>query len=84
MQSSNRAFVSVAFTLLLINPATRVLGQDLGFSPMPMGESINSAKLIRNRVQRVTSDASRLASGIYFSRLQFGGKELVRKPVLMK
>jgi len=61
MQSSNRAFVSVAVTLFLINPATRVLGQDLGFSPMPMGESINSAKLIPNRVQRVTFDASRLA-----------------------
>jgi len=34
--------------------------------------------------QQVTFDASKLASGVYFSRLEFGGKELLKKMVLLK
>jgi hypothetical protein len=34
--------------------------------------------------QRVTFDASRLASGIYFARLQAGGMQLLKKMVLVK
>ena len=33
---------------------------------------------------QVTFDASRLASGIYFSRLEFGGKMQIRKMLLLK
>jgi hypothetical protein len=33
---------------------------------------------------RVVLDASRLASGLYFSRLEFGGKQILKKMVLMK
>ncbi len=33
---------------------------------------------------RVVFDASRLASGLYFARLEFGGKQILKKMVLMK
>jgi predicted outer membrane repeat protein len=34
--------------------------------------------------QQVVFDASRLASGVYFARLQFGGKQLLKKMLLLK
>ncbi len=34
--------------------------------------------------QRVVFDASKLASGVYFSRLEFGGKQQLKKMILMK
>ncbi len=34
--------------------------------------------------QRVVFDATKVASGVYFSRLEFGGKQQVKKMVLMK
>ncbi|HEY6952753.1 MAG TPA: T9SS type A sorting domain-containing protein, partial [Bacteroidota bacterium] len=34
--------------------------------------------------QQVVFDATKLASGVYISRLEFGGKQLLRKLVLMK
>jgi hypothetical protein len=35
-------------------------------------------------VQQVTYHASKLASGTYFSRLEFNGKQLIRKMTLLK
>ncbi|HTP80807.1 MAG TPA: T9SS type A sorting domain-containing protein, partial [Bacteroidota bacterium] len=35
-------------------------------------------------LQQATFDASKMSSGIYFARLQFGGKQLMKKMVLMK
>lgn len=34
--------------------------------------------------QRVVFDASKVASGVYFSRLEFGGKQLLKKMLMMK
>jgi hypothetical protein len=34
--------------------------------------------------QRVSFDASKMASGIYFARLEYGGRQLLRKMILMK
>jgi len=35
-------------------------------------------------IQKTIFEASRLASGVYFSRLQYGGKSLLKKLILMK
>jgi hypothetical protein len=35
-------------------------------------------------LQKVVFDASRLSSGVYFSRLQYGGKSLLKKLILLK
>jgi hypothetical protein len=35
-------------------------------------------------IQKMTFDASRLSSGVYFSRLQYNGRTLLKKLVLMK
>ncbi|HTP81142.1 MAG TPA: T9SS type A sorting domain-containing protein, partial [Bacteroidota bacterium] len=35
-------------------------------------------------LQQATFDASKMSSGIYFARLQFGGKQLMKKMLLLK
>jgi hypothetical protein len=34
--------------------------------------------------EHVVFDASKLASGVYFSRLEFGGKRLLKKMILLR
>ena len=34
--------------------------------------------------QKATFDASKMASGVYFARLQYGGKQLLQKMLLVK
>ncbi len=53
-----------------------VLGQEV--------TTLVEGELRGGSVHRVTFDASRLASGIYFSRLEFGGRQISRKLMLVK
>jgi len=45
---------------------------------------LNNEQRRAGELQQAVFDASRLSSGVYFSRLEFGGKQLLKKMLLLK
>jgi hypothetical protein len=71
---------SIEFTVPTAGRATLKIFNALGQEVATLFDGVASA----GRRHQITFDGSRFASGIYFSRLEFGGKTEFKKMVLLK
>lgn len=71
---------SIEFSVLTDERAVLKVYNILGQEVATLFDGVVTA----GRVMKVTFDASRLSSGVYFSRLEVGGQSLVKRMMLMK